>query len=229
MGGQKSRPFPNLSDLKAIRCYLGLGYKTKEVNFNYQLAESIQKATMAGNHNFPKTVTIGDNKFNFRFLQHDDRDTIFNFAQTLSEQDLLFLRRDITQMETIDEWIRDVKLEHAITILVEDDNRLVAYGTLYHDQLFWNRHIGEIRLMVSSPYRNRGLGSRLARELMGFAKEMGLDKVIIYMAVEDKGAQHMVQDLGFRAEAILQDWVKTRDNRTHDLLIMSSSLSEIQS
>jgi hypothetical protein len=47
------------------------------------------------------------------------------------------------------------------------------------------------------------------------------------MAIEDKGAQHVVEELGFKAEAILTDWVKTRDNRTHDLLIMSAPLVEL--
>jgi len=37
----------------------------------------------------------------------------------------------------------------------------------------------------------------------------------------------MVEDLGFKPEAILSDWVKTRDDRHRDLLIMSTDLEEV--
>jgi len=115
----------------------------------------------------------------------------------------------------------------AYSLLVEAGSLAIAYGTLYYNQFYWNRHIGEIRVVVSTPYRNRGLGSRITRELMGKAKEIGLEKVMMYMAVEDKGARAMVEDIGFQAEAILSDWVKARDNTTHDLLIMSIALAEV--
>lgn len=173
---------------------------------------------------FPKAVSINGTEFDFRLLVSTDRGAILNFAQRLDETDLSFMRRDITQPEMVDSWIHDVESQHATTILIETNNQIIGYGTLYYNQLFWNRHLGEIRILISSPFRNRGLGNRLTRELVKIAQEVGLEKVVMYMAVEDKSAQRMVEDLGFTAEALLTDWVKTRDDRTHDLLIMSASI-----
>lgn len=178
---------------------------------------------------FPKNVHLDGTTFTFRLMTAEDRELILAFARHLPESDLLFMRRDVTQAEAVDAWIRDLAMNHAITILVEYQENIIAYGTLYYNQLFWNRHLGEIRVLVSSAYRNRGIGTRLSRELMKFAKERELDKVVSYMAVEDKVARCLVEDLGFKPEAILSDWVKTRDSRIHDLLIMSTSLSEMQS
>ncbi|NWG16783.1 MAG: GNAT family N-acetyltransferase [Chloroflexi bacterium] len=175
---------------------------------------------------FPKIVTINGTKYVFRLMDAKDRHSILNFARGLSESDLSFMRRDITQAEVVDAWIKDIECNRAISIIVEDEDRLVGYGTLYYNQLFWNRHLAEIRVLVSSPYRNRGLGKRLTRELMALAREMPLDKVMVYLAIEDKGAQHMVEEIGFKAEALLTDWIKTRDERTHDLLIMATSLAD---
>jgi RimJ/RimL family protein N-acetyltransferase len=176
---------------------------------------------------FPKHVKLGGTTFTLRLMTPQDRDVIFAFAHHLSESDLLFMRRDITQPEAVDAWIRDLEMQHAISILVEDEGKVIGYGTLYFHQLFWNRHVGEIRVLVSSPYRARGIGTRLTRELMSMAHDMELEKVVTYMAVDDKVGRSVVEDLGFTPEAILADWVKTRDNRRHDLLIMSTSLLEV--
>ncbi|MBL8156744.1 MAG: GNAT family N-acetyltransferase [Anaerolineae bacterium] len=176
---------------------------------------------------YPYTITIHDKPFTLRLMTAQDRDVILYFAQHLPETDLSFMRRDITQPEAVDAWIRDVQSNRAVTILVEDQGNMVGYGTLYFNQLFWNRHLAEVRVLISSTHRNWGLGTRLMRDLTQFAQELKLDKVIVYMAVENDSARRMTTDLGFKAEAILADWVKTRDNRTHDLLIMSMALSEM--
>ncbi len=181
---------------------------------------------MAKKH-FPKVVNLNGSKFTFRLMEAKDRNAILNLARTMSETELSFMRRDITQPEAVDDWIRDIEMNRAISILVEDEGRVVAYGTLYYNQLFWSRHLAEIRVVVTSAYRNRGLGSRLTRELMGFAKELNFDKVLAYTPVEDKVAQRMMQNIGFKAEALLTDWIKTRDDRTHDLVIMSTSLADL--
>ena len=173
---------------------------------------------------FPKNVKFNEQPFTLCMLDHTDRDRILILAHHLPESDLSFMRRDITQPEAVDEWIRDIDQQQAISISVEHDDAIIGYGTLYHDQRFWNRHIGEVRVLVSSNYRNLGIGTRVVRELMQFAQELSLDKVISYMSADDRGAQRMVSDLGFTAEALLADWVKTRDDRTHDLVIMSLSL-----
>jgi RimJ/RimL family protein N-acetyltransferase len=178
--------------------------------------------------NFPKTVKLGSDTFTLRLMSAQDRTAILTFANQLSENDLLFMRRDVTKPEAVDAWISDIQAEHATSILVELNDGIVAYGTLYFNQLFWNRHLGEIRVLVSSPYRGHGIGTRLTRELMKFAQEMELEKIITYMAVDDRGARTVVEELGFKPEAILADWVKTRDERHHDLLIMSTSLVEMQ-
>jgi len=173
---------------------------------------------------FPKTVKLSGTDFAFRLMTAHDRAAILKMAVQLEEADLYFMRGDITQPEMVDEWVDDVESGRALTILVEDRGKIVAYGTLHYNQIYWNRHLAEVRIMVSSGYRNRSLGTEITNELMRLAKERKFDKVLSFMAAEDKGAQKMLEGAGFRAEALLSDWIKTRDNQTHDLVIMSVSL-----
>ncbi|MFW5696770.1 MAG: N-acetyltransferase family protein [Phototrophicaceae bacterium] len=178
---------------------------------------------------FPKTINVNGYKYTFRLMDDKDRNKILTFANSLPDADLAFMRRDITQPEAVDSWIQDIQSQQAVTILVEDGDNLVGYGSLYHNRVYWNRHVAEVRILVSSPYRNHGIGKKLARELTQLAKERRLAKVIAYMTVDNLSARHVMEDMGFRPEAILADWVKTRDERTHDLLIMSTSLNELLS
>jgi RimJ/RimL family protein N-acetyltransferase len=173
---------------------------------------------------FPKKIGSNGANFVLRLMSSPDRNAILHLAQHLSEVDLSFMRRDITQPAMVDAWVRDIEAGRAITILAEDTDRIAAYATLHCNQFFWSRHLAEIRILVTSPYRNRRLGSLLTAELMNIARELRLEKVMSYMAVEDKSAQRMLEGHGFRAEALLADWVKTRDDRTHDLVIMCASL-----
>lgn len=86
--------------------------------------------------------------------------------------------------------------------------------------------MGEIRASILTGHRNKGLGRRLVAELFLIAKEIGLEKVFVYIPADHRPVLMMVERLGFKAEALLSDWVKTRDERTHDLVIMSTSLAE---
>jgi RimJ/RimL family protein N-acetyltransferase len=176
------------------------------------------------NGKYPKTVKVNGSVFAFRLMEPSDRNAVLTFAQHLSESDLSFMRRDITQPDAVEDWIHDIQADRAVTILAEEAGKIVGYGTLYHNQLYWNRHLAELRVLVSSPYRNRGLGQQIATDLVMLSKKLKVEKVLAYLPVENKGAQRMVENLGFKPEAILADWVKTRDNANHDLLIMSMTL-----
>jgi L-amino acid N-acyltransferase YncA len=176
---------------------------------------------------YPKNVVLGGANFTLKLMSVRERDLMFGFVQSLREADILYIGQDVTQPDAIDTWLKDIENSRALSILAVDENgRVAAYATLNYNQMFWNRHIGEVRVMVSSAYRSRGLGTALTRELIGFARAMALSKVIGYMAVNDKGARRMFDEVGFQPEAILSDWVKSRDDRTYDLLIMSTNIED---
>jgi len=177
---------------------------------------------------YPKTLSLNGVDYTLRPMQASDRDIIVRLAQVLPESDLAFVRRDITDAVAVDEWLQDNERGHSITLLVEEGERIIAYGSLQLDNFYWSRHIGEIRLLVAAQYRNRGLGQKIVRELLSLARESKLDKAIIYIASDDRGARRMLERMGWQAEAVLADWVMMRDGRTKDLLIMATTLNELK-
>ncbi len=174
---------------------------------------------------YPWTTTLKDNQITLRLMQPDDRDSLMSFAKSLPEDDLLFLAVDITRPEALDQWVHNIKIGQIKTVLAEANGRLVGHGTLSHNALQWTRHLGEIVLLISPDYRSIGLGSLLATELFSIARELGLQKIVARMASEQQNAFRALERLGFRAEALLGDYVIDREGRTHDLIVMSYDVS----
>ena len=170
---------------------------------------------------YPWVTTLKDKQLTLRLMQPDDREALMSFARALPEDDLLFLAVDITRPEAVSQWVHDIETGQIKTVVAEANGKLVGHGTLSHNALQWTRHMGEIVLLISPEYRSIGLGSLLANELFGIARELGLQKIVARMASEQKGAFLVLERLGFRAEALLADYVIDRDGRTHDLIVMS--------
>ncbi len=170
---------------------------------------------------YPWTKQVDGKELTFRLMTAEDKDAMLDFANSLPSDDLLFLAIDITQESVVDDWLRRLKNRNLHTILVENDGKLVGHGSLLHEEQVWTRHLGGMILLLSPEVRGMGLGHILAGELFAYANELGLRKVMARMASEQKGAIQVFEKLGFKMEALLADCVIDRNDRTHDLIIMS--------
>lgn len=175
----------------------------------------------ASNRAYPRVVTLKDKKVTLRLMQSTDRDAVLAFAQALPADDLLFLPLDISHPKVVDGWVRSLDSNRTATVVAESGGRLIGLGTLVRSETTWARHLGNIRLLVSVDARGIGLGGVLANEVFAFAESLGLQKVVAQMAAEQRGAQAVFEKLGFKAEALLADYVIDRQGRTHDLIVMS--------
>jgi L-amino acid N-acyltransferase YncA len=172
-----------------------------------------------------KTLTLSDGRMvALRAMGLADRDKIIAFARSLPQDDLLFLRTDITESSNIDDWMRHIKEGATVTILAEIDEKLAGYASVHTDQARWTRTIGEIRMQVGRQFRGLGLGRVLAAEIFAIGKERGLRKMAAMMTPDQAGARAAFEKLGFQIEALLQSWVVDRNGRPRDLLIMSQML-----
>lgn len=170
---------------------------------------------------YPWTANLKGTSVTLRLMTAEDGNQLLSFAQSLPENDLLFLSVDMTRPIAIEQWIRSIEKGRITTVLAEVDGKLIGHGTLRHDELVWTRHLGEMQLLINPDYRGRGIGNLLAQEVFAFAQERGLQKIIARMASEQRGALQVFERLGFRAEALLADYVIDRQDRTHDLIVMS--------
>ena len=178
-------------------------------------------------HQYPKKLTLSDGRgFTIRMMEPTEKDrvAITNFANNLREEDLLYLRTDISNPEVIDQWIQNLKSGHTSSLLAEMDNDVAGYASVHREPARWTRCVGELRVNAAQRYRGVGLGRTLVAEAFSMGKLLGLRKLCGLLTPEQNGARTAFERLGFRVEASLQDWVQDRRGRLHDILIMTYEL-----
>lgn len=171
---------------------------------------------------FPRDVTLSDGRrVQLRLMSADDRDAVLGFARGLPEEDLLFLRLDVTQGDVVDDWIANLASGNSTSLVAYDDGVLVGYATVHRNPAPWTRRVGEIRVNVGPDYRGKGLGKNLTSQIFDIARAQGLKKVMANMTSDQPGAQAAFRRLGFVPEALLADYVEDRNGLSRDLVIMS--------
>ena len=171
---------------------------------------------------YPRAIALDSGAaLTVRLMAAADAPAILAFARSLPADDLLFLRTDITSEAVVAQWVKNLAAGRTATVIAEAAGEIAGYASLHHHETSWQRHLGEIRIQAGPRYRSQGLGRSLAGEVFALARELGLRKVVAQMTVDQKGAIATFERLGFRAEALLSDFVIDRDGRTRDLAIMS--------
>jgi RimJ/RimL family protein N-acetyltransferase len=171
---------------------------------------------------YPRTINLPDGqRVQMRLMTAADRDTMLSFARSLPQEDLLFLRVDISDPEVVDEWIRNIEAGLSTTLLAFDGRGIVGYATVHRTRAPWTRGVGEIRVNVSEAYRARGLGRSLTAQIFDLARGLGLRKLMANMTTDQPGAQAAFRRLGFVPEALLADYVEDRNGMPRDLVMMS--------
>ncbi len=183
-------------------------------------------ATQVGGRTYPRQVSLPDGReATFRLMTPSDRDAVLGLARSLPQDDLLFLRMDITQPRAVDEWLANVETGRTITVVAETGGKMAGYASVHVNEVLWTRHVGEIRMIVSPKFRRLNLGRRLAQEVFAIAKNIGLRKVVAHMTPDQAAARATFESLGFQPEALLADFVVDLEGRTRDLLVMSYDIA----
>ena len=184
---------------------------------------------MSNTRNYPRNVATAGGDVTLRLLTPADEAAVLAFAQKLSAHDLLFLRRDISQPKVVAAWMEATRLDRIHTVLALRGATVLGCATIVRDGLSWSRHVGELRVILEPSSRGQGLGQTLTQECFALAIDLGVEKLMAQMTVDQRGAIGVFEGLGFRAEALLHDHVKDRDGRTHDIVILSHDVARFQS
>lgn len=155
-----------------------------------------------------------------RMLQRDDKSKLLAFTRGLPSHDLLFLPNDITEESVVDAWIDDAVAQLAPTTVAEADGAIVGYASVAVSPERWTRHVAEIRMVVAEGWRGGGLGGRLLKDAFRIGLEMGVEKMMARMTVDQTGAMRLFKRVGFQSEAILRDHIRDREGEPHDLIIL---------
>jgi L-amino acid N-acyltransferase YncA len=175
-----------------------------------------------------RTLSLPDGtQIRLRLMVPTDVHAVLAFARSLPAHDLQFLRVDITRMLVVMLWAQNIKAGQTVTVLAEKNREVVGYASVHHDQVSWQRHIGELRIQVGPAYRGHGLGSELGKEIFAIAPTIGIEKIVAQMTPDQSQAIALVKRAGFRQEAVLHDFVVGRDGRKNDLVVMTCDVAAL--
>ena len=178
---------------------------------------------------YPRKVSLGGEMVTLRPMNGMDRAALLAFSSALPGHDLLFLPVDITRPAVIDAWVDAIERGAVTTLLADRDGVVQGYAAVDRGQLDWSPHVAELRVLVAGAMRGKGLGRLLTQEAFALALELGIEKMVAQMTVDQKGAIAVFEGMGFRPEALLRDHVKDREGKKHDLLVLSHDVARFQS
>lgn len=177
---------------------------------------------------YPKTIDLGGMSVTLREMRGADEKAMLDFARTLPTHDLLFVSRDITNPKVVAAWVEAIRAGAIWTALALAGKEIVGCAALIRDPLSWSPQLGEMRVLVAKPAREKGLGRILIQECFRKALRLNLKKLMAQMTVDQKGAIAIFEELGFRGEALLKDHVIDRDGASHDIVILSHDVALVE-
>jgi len=174
---------------------------------------------------YPREVTLKDGSAcQLRPLEKRDEKRFFEFFRGVPQQERIFIKHRVESPEVIREWCQHIDPAKHFPLLAFADGRIVGDATLHQQHGGWKRHIGRVSVLVLPEFRGRGLARSLVREIVGIARELGLERVEAEFIGEQEGAIKMFAMLGFSNLLRLDDYVKDMQAISHDYVLMGLKL-----
>lgn len=155
-----------------------------------------------------------------RPMVKEDRDKLLDFFHRIDDTDLSFLRSNVRDPVTIDNWVNNIDYYKVFPLLAEVEGLIVGDATLHMDKVGWKRHLGNIRVVVAQDYKYRGLGTLLINEIIELAEEFGLGKLMVEIHLQALATLAAFKKAGFSAKAVFEDLVKDPAGKSSDLVVM---------
>ncbi len=177
---------------------------------------------------FPKTVTLRDgSEVVIRPMVSEDEKPLLTFFQHVPKGDLLFLMDNVTNPAVVRRWARELDYDRVLPLLAFDGERVVGNATLHRFKTGLFRHIGEIRCLIASDMRGKGLGSLLTGELFRLAMDEGLELIQARILESQQKAAQMFRALGLKEIAVLPNYAKDAKGNRHNVLLMLSDVEDL--
>ena len=182
----------------------------------------------SGQRIYPRKVKTEAGEVEFRHMTAADEAAVLAFAKKLPVHDLLFIPRDISEPRVLSAWIKEIERGGMTSLLAVKGGAVVGCGTIVRDELSWSRHVGEIRMVVSTDVRGTGVGRALSQEIFALALEAGVEKIVAQMTVDQRGAIALFESLGFKAEALLREQVRDKAGKAYDIVVLGHNVAQVR-
>lgn len=173
---------------------------------------------------FREMITLKDGTYVLlRPMGKEDRPHLDELFLRAGEDDLRYLRHDIRDPKVLQDWCDNLDYNHILPLLALVKDHAVGNGSLH----FFDgpkRHIGELRLFLSKEYRKRGLGMKIIRVLVEFARRQGLSILVAEITADSTKVVRAFEQIGFVSQCTLEDYFMFPDGDCTDVVFMTMHL-----
>jgi hypothetical protein len=177
---------------------------------------------------YPKTIILKDHtECIFKIASRDDKNGIIAFFRRISPDDLWVLKRDYTDKDCVDFFINSINPFENIHLLACVKDIVIGMGSIYYTRFGARKHIGEVEVIIDESWKKKRVGSWIMLELAGMASFLKLDLLKIELiAGKDDPAIITSRRLNFIPQATLKNYLKDRNGKWVDLVILVKEISE---
>lgn len=170
---------------------------------------------------YPRAIGVSDGQtLTLAPLVPSDWECLTRFLADIPAHERRFFRHDLSDAVQVEQWCAQLDYRTALPLLAWDGDRIAADAVLLLDPGMWTGHLGKLRLLVHPWYRSRGVGSALVAEMVEIAKLIGLHKLVHECAAPQVDLIDLLKQSDFVEVARLPEFVRDRDGRVHDLVVL---------
>jgi len=153
-----------------------------------------------------------------RPVAFQDRSAFVRFVTDLSAEGHRFLKEHLDPSD--DTFERMLQPPARRLVAIEPDGTIIGLAGAFPGT-GWSSHVAELRIVVASSWRGRGVGRALAKASLLEALHLGCTHSYVEVVAEQEALVDMFQDMGFEPEALLVDFVRDEAAQFHDLLLLT--------
>ncbi len=173
---------------------------------------------------FREMVTLKDGvHVLLRPMVKEDRAHLDELYLAISDDDLRYLRDNVKDAAILQGWCDNLNYDNILPLLALVKDRAVGNGTLRFLK-GPKRHMGEVRLFLSKDFRKRGLGMKIIRVLVEFARRQGLSLLAAEITADQTKVVRAFEQIGFKARCTLEDYFMFPDGDCSDVILMTMEL-----
>ncbi len=173
---------------------------------------------------FREMVTLKDGvHVLLRPMVKEDRPHLEEIFLQADRDDMVYFRHNVKDPAVLQEWCDRLNYDEVLPLLALVKDHAVGSGSLH----FFDgpkRHIGEVRLFLSKDYRKRGLGMKMTRVLVDFARRQGLAILTAEIIADKTKVVRAFEQVGFVSQCTLEDYFMFPDGDCADVVFMTLCL-----
>jgi L-amino acid N-acyltransferase YncA len=173
---------------------------------------------------FREMVTLKDGvHILVRPMVKEDRPHLDELYLPVGEDDMRYFRHNVKDPALLQGWCDHLNYDDVLPVLALVKDRAVGSGSLhfFHGP---KRHIGEVRLFLAKDYRQRGLGMKIIRVLVEFARRQGLSILIAEIIADKTKVVRAFEQIGFVSQCTLENYFMFPDGDCSDVVFMTMQL-----